>query len=389
MTKEQEYIIKLSKAAVFDEQPQDAPKGLDWEYIWNKASEQNIAGLLASAILKLPEDQQPCNKGDWQDVMLETMFVMGKKFAEFERMTERLKNEGIIPICLKGIVIKDLYPTPELRTMGDFDIWVDDEQRKKIENAFTSEGYSLSKLLLLTEADGKNTHWEIFVTLGQEFKTDTKQWEDDIRQHTYTNKNELLTLEAEYHLAYMIIHTEKHFSGKGSGIRNILDIALFLRKNPQIKIDVVSELCRKKGIERFYLYIVAVMKKWFDITLDIKTDGILDDDYFMECVLGAGVFGISMPGNAFKIVQSQQNVSFVRALFPTAKELRNRYTFLNKRSWLLPVAWVHRLFWGAFVKKNNPVGAVKAFTKNREAMEDTKKRLTKLGLDNESQENKQ
>ncbi len=33
-------------------------------------------------------------------------------------------------------------------------------------------------------------------------------------------------------------------------------------------------------------------------------------------------------------------------LFPPAKEIENRYVYLQGRSWLLPIAWVHRFFRG-------------------------------------------
>ena len=43
-------------------------------------------------------------------------------------------------------------------------------------------------------------------------------------------------------------------------------------------------------------------------------------------------------------------------LFPSANKIETRYTYLQGRHWLLPVAWVHRLFktrssWGDHAKQ--------------------------------------
>ena len=52
-----------------------------------------------------------------------------------------------------------------------------------------------------------------------------------------------------------------------------------------------------------------------------------------------------------------------RRLFPAAKTIESRYTYLQGRHWLLPVAWIHRLVrtrktWSAHVQEaKNILGA--------------------------------
>ncbi len=385
MTTEQEYIIKLSRAAIYNEEPEEPPADIDWNYIWNKAAEQNISGLLASAILRIPEEKQVGNREAWQEIMFETMFVMGKNFAEFKRMMSLLKNNGITPVCLKGIVLKDLYPTPELRTMGDFDIWVETEQRESVEEIFSSAGYSIQKRPFFTETDGNNTHWEIFDTLEQEFRKNPDIWNKRLWENTYINKNGLRTLKPEYHLAYMIIHMEKHFTWCGCGIRNMVDVAIFLCAYPKIDMNLVENLCREKEVEKFYLYVMNGIKTWFckEILNNYNTGCAKDD--FMEHFLEDGIFGFDMPGSSLKIMQSQKNVNFIRALFPTLNELKWQYMFLEKKRWLLPAAWIHRLLKGAIAKKNSPLKMIRDYKKHSAAIKSYKERLEKLGLERHTQ----
>ena len=130
------YFIELSKAAIYDTVPDLPSDSIDWQLIWDTADAQNILGLIASAVLKLPSDYQPKNAEEWQQAMFQTIYVMNMRFCDFERMCKALKHMDVEFICMKGIVVKDYYPIPELRTMGDFDIFIKEQDLTKIEKAF-------------------------------------------------------------------------------------------------------------------------------------------------------------------------------------------------------------------------------------------------------------
>ena len=355
MTKEQEYIVKLSKAAIFEEQPEEPSENFDWEYIWSKAAEQNISGLLASAILRLPEDKQPKNKNDWQRIMMETMFVMGRKFAEFERMMKRLADSDIEPICLKGIVVKDLYPIPELRTMGDFDIWVEKEQRETAEKVFADEGYSLYKDTLYSAMDKNGIHGELFVSLEDDFREQPEYWNDLLKSNTVCDTTGRRILNDTYELAYSIIHTAKHLTREGCGIRNILDAVLILiKKRESIDLHTVENICRAQGYEKVFVYILSAAEQWYGVSIEFEFERICSD-LFLEYLLCYGIFGRSIEGNGLtKQVARREgdNVSmFRRMFFPPRKMMWHKYQYLKKSPLLTPVAWVHRIITAVFVKK--------------------------------------
>ena len=66
---------------------------------------------------------------------------------------------------------------------------------------------------------------------------------------------------------HLIIHTGKHLTGSGAGIRNFCDIALFLQKyKEEIDFNIIGKACKEQGYFKVYKYIMAAMKQfWEDV----------------------------------------------------------------------------------------------------------------------------
>lgn len=383
LTISQKYLIELSRAAVFDEDPTVPPEGVDWKYIFNKSNEQNIVGLVASAVLRLPEEVQPDNSQAWNDIMMQTMFVMGRRFAEFEKMMGVLKKNGIEPICLKGAVIKDLYPVPELRTMGDFDVLIKKEERQRVKDIFGSMGYEIKDYTFFSGMSNENVHWEVFTTLEEEFNNNCEYWESMLRENVISDVNGRLLLNPTYEFLYVIVHMAKHFVGRGCGLRNILDIVLAANfRYAEIDFDAVYGYCHELGIGRIFEYIVLVLGNCFGIRLPV-TVPTLDDELFMDYVLSYGIYGQDVAGVTFaeRILNNNSNGGIINALFPGFDLLKNEYSYLKKSKLLLPVAWMHRAFRGVFVKKLSLGDVAAGMKQSAEWSEIREQRLKKLGVE--------
>lgn len=346
MTTDQEYFIQLSRAAIFDEEPPLPLENVDWQYIWDKSREQNLTGLLASKVIKLPKDKLPENIDQWNLSMMQTAMIMGDRFDEFERMIEILKENEIEPICLKGIVLKELYGNfALLRTMGDFDVWVEKEKIPKIKEIFISEGYSATDESMGINVSKGAHFWEIFFTLEEEFRANCQEWDKRFPENTVRTEDGILTLNPTYMMAHMMLHLGKHMVREGSGIRSLLDIALFLRKyREEIDYDFVRKACAEQHFENAYVYILNAANQYFDTDIEVEA---VDASRFTEYMLTGGVFG-AMNGNVMihQAAKHEDKVGFIRRMFfPTVKMLDYRYTYLKKYPFLLPVAWVHRAFY--------------------------------------------
>lgn len=355
MTIEEKYFIELSQAAIFDDEVTLPPEKLNWQYLWDKSREQNLTGLLASKVLKLPKDKLPGNVDQWNISMMQTAMIMGDRFDEFDIIIELLKENGIEPICLKGSVVKDFYPIPLLRTMGDFDIWVDRDQRSAAEAIFESEGYILDRNTLFTAIEKNGVHWELFESLEDDFRETPTFWNDELRKNVVVDNEGKRVLSPTYELAYTVIHASKHFTREGCGLRNMLDVALILRHKIQdIDLDKVYEICASQGYEKIFLYFLSAARQWYGVEYNYNKT-LPNSDKFLEYLLSYGVFGRELNGKvlAAQVVRREgDDVSPLRRIFfPPAKMIWHKYQYVKKTPLLLPVAWVHRFCTAVFVKK--------------------------------------
>lgn len=382
MTESERYIVSLTRAAVFDTEPQNPPDGADYTYIYDKALEQNISGLLASAILRLPKDSQPQNAEAWRKIMMQTMLAMSVRFAEFERMMKILLGNKLFVISLKGAVVRGLYPVPEMRTMGDFDVLLKKSDRRAVEELFRENGYTLRRDTLFTEAHKGGVCWELFISLESEFKIKPSDWDNELRRNTVTAQNGIEILSPTYALIYTIVHMAKHLLESGCGIRALLDAVLIMEKC-EIDYDKVYEACSAQGYEQIYACVMLMAKQYYGIDTPEVQEAV-DCEGVLDYMLNYGIFGYTEDGNVL-LVQSVkrggEEVGAIRRMFfPPLKMIWHKYRYLKKAPFLLPVAWIHRLLRALFVKKysiSKMAGGVKGSLRYSREHD---KRLEELGL---------
>ena len=383
MSPEQRYIIALSKAAIFDEDPPLPPEDIDWQYIWDKAYEQNISGLLASAILKLPKNKQPANAAQWRNIMIETMVIMTRKNAEFERMSAILKGNQIDPICLKGIVSKELYGSAkELRTMGDFDVLIEKNQRKTAGQIFEQEGYKVRNDTLFVEVSKGNINGELFESLEAELKHEPQKW-DKILKNNVIYADGMRILNPTYEFAFSVIHTAKHLVGVGAGLRSILDAVLMLKHRKGIDFNKVNEACKAQGYERVLEYIITIAEEFYGLRIDADIERI-DCEKLLEYMLDGGVFGYTKEDNVLIQQVAKQGGNSVGAIrrifFPPREMLAYKYQYVKKSPVLLPVAWVHRFFTAVFLRHHSIKGMAANISESVKYSKEHDEKLKELGL---------
>lgn len=387
MTENDRYILELAKASIFSTDVPNPPSDVDWQFIFEKAKQQNILGLLAEPILRLPKQLQPNDSPRWKKVLIDTVYTMDVKHRELDRITEIFKSRNIYPIFLKGVVVKDVYPIPELRTMGDFDIWVEKDQRDVSEHIFIEEGYKVVKDTLYSNVTKSKSNGEIFTSLEDDFRVDPEFWNSELKKNIITDEKGRKILNPTFELGYSIVHAAKHLTREGCGVRNVLDVALLIKKRTAIDFKKAYEICHSQGYELVYRYILTAVKTYFDVS--VPEEYIYDlhlTDRFLDYTLSYGVFGRDIEGNVLnKQVARREGdgVSmFRRIFFPPRKMMWHKYQYLKKSPLLTPVAWIHRIFTAVFVKKYSIVSMVKGLGESVEYGNERDRVLDELHLRN-------
>ena len=68
-----------------------------------------------------------------------------KKVAMFEIISQKMSENNIPHMPVKGWYLRTLYPVPELRTFGDIDILIRKQDREKADKIFVQNGYNIKE----------------------------------------------------------------------------------------------------------------------------------------------------------------------------------------------------------------------------------------------------
>ena len=144
-----------------------------------------------------------------------------------------MEEENTRSSVFKGYELRELYPVPELRTMGDVDVLVRDEDLERTAEVLCGLGYQ--------KEEGGGAVWA--------FKKDNFTYEvhrrlafgsywNDVDYEGYfaaafdrltTGEGSRRYFTPEDHFIFLCFHLAKHLNSTGAGIRMVMDLALFLK----------------------------------------------------------------------------------------------------------------------------------------------------------------
>lgn len=272
----------------------------------------------------------------------------------FSKLSARLSEEGIEHMPVKGLYIMEYYAVKELRSFGDIDILIRESDRAKTDKLMRELGYDIKTDWEPTYSYLKgNEFYEIHSNL---FDVRLKNRPDMIEYFSkawdYAEKRNGLCFEPQrdFHFIYIICHIAKHLSTSGAGIRMFLDVAFFIEKfNSEMSWDYIKDEFKKLKLEKFLYTVLSAVEDWFGVTADCDFEKLSENklNELLAYTLGADIYGHNRDNTLVKL-RTQKSPSkvllFIKMIFPPKSQIESRYTFLEKSSLLLPLAWVVRFF---------------------------------------------
>lgn len=404
MNAEYQAFLQILKSYIDGNKMKTFPENINWETIIKLAESHNLTGIVyiqcreyLSGKKYLSSIFQRLQKGFMWDV-----FYSQEKRKDFERLEAAFTAEKIPFLAFKGIVLKDYHPAPELRTMGDVDILIHPEDRRKsrrimMELGFEEKGESGSAVLTY---DYDMAHYEIhdrmiYEPLANQVDYESyfnKAW-DHARPVKGSSRYEL---DESFHFLYLIAHTAKHIVNKGCGFRPYLDM-IFLARGAGERMDwnwICGQL-EELGLMEFAKVCSAECKNWFDIELPVSGKKLKDSDYqeMTEKVLSDGIFGHRNAENniaAWGKLYHRSGKPYWRvalsvvknSLFPSYEDMRtvSQYSFVDHRPWILPAAWVYRYCYCMLNKFGSGVKRLSEPYRRKKEIKDRDEKIRKLGL---------
>ena len=269
----EEAVIYLSSCAVNEEIPdKELISGIDPEEVLTFAKRHMISCCVAIAL-----ESAGIKTKETASVIAHAMRRNAIFENSLEEVSARLDEAGIWYVPLKGIILKKYYPKPFMREMADHDILIDPSRAEDVKKIMEDLGFT-------TISFGKKHHdeyrkvpvlnYEMHTSLFNQ-KTDPKGYE------YYRGKRDFSRLEDIY--IYVVAHEYKHYSQRGTGLRSLLDIYLYLKKE-LLNWDYVKKEAVRLGIGEFE-------RNNRQLAVSLFRARKVSDEQMLSYVLSSGAYG--------------------------------------------------------------------------------------------------
>lgn len=361
MNIQQENFIRMLRSVMTDSPcaPLQQP---DFSEIFQIAQAHKMGAFAFYALAHLPPEQKPSEQivAAWRRTAMQETALDANYTYAYHKLLELFEQNEIFALPLKGLALKRVYPKPELRSVGDLDFLCHAEQREKIRDCLCAVGYRAAKydcgdedtyylsngicveIHIGVRADACSPETEAYLTNLEKFALPCEGFRFVQR------------LPAEEHYIYIMLHLLKHFIGKGTGLRSILDIWTYRRQIPMDEMRLAAAW-KQFGLETFVSAVEGLAEAWMSGTATTGVQATLG-----EYIAGSGVYGNaqnrvnSMLTDAGAAVGGNKLKYICKRVFWPYRRMLYNYPVLKKAPVLLPAFWVHRL-WSALRHKPKKV----------------------------------
>ena len=368
----------------------------EWQELFQIASKQQVLPLIYEAVCKCPaakkepELLKACSNRVMGEVARQVM-----KTSDFLSLYPRIcSGGGYSPLVMKGLVCRNLYLTPNTRPSLDEDILIPEACFPKVHQVLIQEGMRLMK----PEENPDKTYEVSYVKKGTFLYL-------EVHKHLFAEDSETIgdfngffegvftraiqetiqgvpiwTMGYTDHLFYLICHAVKHFLHSGVGVRQVCDIVLFANAHgAEVDWNLVYENCQKIHAEKLVAAIFKIGKIYFGFDAEkacypSKWQAIeTDEKALLYDMLEGGITGnaeknrlhsSSITMNAVNAQKKGKRVrpAIFKSIFPALKYMEGKYPYLEKKPYLLPVAWLDRIIqygkWAYRSPKNHPARSI-------------------------------
>lgn len=349
---------------------------IDFDEVFRVSLANKVENIVAYALEPYKEQIGIWKK--FEECMYVSIVQNERQEIELEQLLERFSKAGIDYMILKGYIIKNLYPSPDMRTMGDIDILIKPENADGTKKIFDDLGYRIiyENIREFNCRKPPMIDMEIHLDMISEQYKEYHEYYKNIWERVNSD-NGIYKMTDEDYLIYHIIHLMKHYKGTGTGIRSFLDIHVFLQKKGEnLDWEYISEEFKKLNMEQFAKNAVALAKMCFGN--GERTDILSEME---EYVFESGVYGSDEHAKLFGEVKARKEGKFKMyrdLFFPDIHVMSSLYPALIKRRYLMPLYWFKRLFEKIVLRKTQ-YKLKSAFQKNSKA-DKISEHFRKIGL---------
>ena len=359
-----------------NDKPTRSPDGpVNWQELFETAAAHSLAGLLFHRCKDLlPES----DKRKQLKQYLGNLAISIKREKEVRKLASHFEEKGILAVFMKGSVFRDYYPIPPLRSMGDIDFIIRTADRQKADDILLNRmGYKR-----FIDNHAVWTYWKdsIFIEVHDHMfyenlsnKIDYRSYFDHVWEYCKnepvfgTESDYLFIPEENFHFLYLMTHTAKHIINNGSGFRAYLDMVLMVKKC-NLDWEWIERELKHLKLLTFTHICFELCERWFQVEMPLTNKSMNEAFYekVTQKTFQDGAFGLgnqqNIGANAAKEIKRDGKTYLfgagkltLRKLFPPYEDLQliPWYSWVDGRPWLVPAAWIYRVFYCAVKKRKH------------------------------------
>lgn len=242
---------------------------MDLDALYILCKEHSVAALAATALgAGLKGNPQQASK--WAQEQMKALYRDMNFAAERTAVLAFLEQNGIWYMPLKGIILREYYPRPELREFADNDILFDARFADRVEEWMLARGYRRKQ-----SDSGQVMEYEKEPCFNFEMHRSLYHTNSSFYDYYQNVKERLMKDEGNlygYHFSnedfyiFMLSHMNKHYRSSGVGIRSLLDVYVFLHAVKALDDAYVQEQLQSLDCVSFEQQMRTLAEKVFGET---------------------------------------------------------------------------------------------------------------------------
>lgn len=339
-------MVFLLKSAVTGNTT-ELPEGFALEEAYAIAAKQSVLPLLFQGAVNCGQNRNHPVMQKLQLQYYHHMIHSERQMRAVQRLLDAFEENAIDHMPLKGCNMKQLYPSAELRSMGDADILIRTEQLSQCKAVMKSLGFELE---LETEHTDNWKSSDLYVELHKSLVP-----LEDEDYYAYYGTGWRIGVKGpgcrydptpEDTFLFLFTHFARHYRISGIGCRHVLDLYVYRRANPGLNERYIRDELTKLHLLIFYDNILRLLDVWFGAG---ESDAVTE--LITAFVFSGGNWGTmeaALYSRELKNAEKKGKVcgsgahAMLQAIFPPLKYIQNRYPLLRRLPVLLPVMWVVR-----------------------------------------------
>lgn len=343
---------------------------LNYDELYKLSYQHQVSALIYNQIYDFPDFPLDI-KNHWKSHAIKINAFQTMKTMKLLEIYKKFIDHHLNVIVVKGIICRSLYPQPDNRQSNDEDLYIQTKDLNQVKDILLQENFQI-----FHESDDVTTFIDYTSGLSIELHTSLFSKEskaygkyqtlfDKAFEHTMIHQIQgvnLVSLDYNYHLLFLILHFVKHFLHSGVGIRQVLDIVMYVEKyNKNINWGQIFEILKYFQIDDLMMNIFLLAHDYLDFDCaNIPLQNIKQNDYqdLLTDIMNAGIFGQSSNERIHSSTitlnaLSDGNTNILKSIFPSLKEMKGKYEYLHSFPFLLPIAYLSRIYHYLIKKQNS------------------------------------